>query len=87
MNVVEQTDGYELSYSGDVNKVLVKIPKQAIIVSQEALTAALTENVVAENIKPTLDTSYYSKQEVDQMIQQLRQELTANTRTEEHPQQ
>lgn len=87
LNVVEQTDGYELSYSGDVNKVLVKIPKQAIIVSQEAFTAALTENVVAENIKPTLDKSYYSKQEVDQMIQQLRQELTANTRTEEHPQQ
>lgn len=87
LNVVEQTDGYELSYSGDVNKVLVKIPKQAIIVSQEALTAALTENVVAENIKPTLDKSYYSKQEVDQMIQQLRQELMANTRTEEHPQQ
>lgn len=30
---------------------------------------------------------FYTKQEVDQMIQQLRQELTANTRTEEHPQQ
>lgn len=87
LNVVEQSDGYELSYTGDVNKVLVKIPKQAITVSQEALTAALTENVVAENIKPTLDKSYYSKQEVDQMIQQLRQELTSNTRTEEHPQQ
>lgn len=29
---------------------------------------------------------FYTKQEVDQMIQQLRQELTANTRTEEHPQ-
>lgn len=29
---------------------------------------------------------FYTKQEVDQMIQQLRQELTANTRTGEHPQ-
>lgn len=29
---------------------------------------------------------FYTKQEVDQMIQQLRQELTANTHTEEHPQ-
>lgn len=86
LNVVEQTDGYELSYSGDVNKVLVKIPKQAITVSQEVLTAALTENVVTETIKPTLDKSYYSKQEVDQMIQQLRQELTAGTHAEEHPQ-
>lgn len=87
LNVVEKADGYELSYTGDVNKVLAKIPKQAVTVGQEAITAALTENVVTESIKPTLDKSYYSKQEVDQMIQQLRQELTAGTHTEEHPQQ
>lgn len=87
LNVVEQTDGYELSYSGDVNKVLVKIPKQAITVSQEALTAALTENVVTETIKPTLDKSYYSKQEVDQLIQQLKHELMSEDHGEEHPQQ
>lgn len=30
---------------------------------------------------------FYTKQEVDQLIQQLRQELTAGTHTEEHPQQ
>ena len=87
LNVVEQTDGYELSYSGDVNKVLVKIPKQAITVSQEALTVALTENVVTETIKPTLDKSYYSKQEVDQLIQQLKHELMSEDHSEEHPQQ
>lgn len=87
LNVVEKTDGYELSYTGDVNKVLVKIPKQAITVSQEALTAALTENVVTETIKPTLDKSYYSKQEVDQLIQQLKHELMSEDHTEEHPQQ
>lgn len=86
LNVVEKADGYELSYTGDVNKVLAKIPKQAVTVGQEAITAALTENVVTESIKPTLDKSYYSKQEVDQMIQQLRQELTAGTHTEEHSQ-
>lgn len=61
--------------------------KKEVTVSQEALTAALTENVVTETIKPTLDKSYYSKQEVDQLIQQLRQELTAGTHTEDHPQQ
>lgn len=87
LNVVEQTDGYELSYSGDVNKVLVKIPKQAITVSQEVLTAAITENVVTETIKPTLDKSYYSKQEVDQLIQQLKHELMSEDHSEEHPQQ
>ena len=83
LNVVEKTDGYELSYTGDVNKVLVKIPKQAITVSQEVITAALTENVVTETIKPTLDKSYYSKEEVDNLIKKLKEELTA----EEHPQQ
>lgn len=87
LNVVEKTDGYELSYTGDVNKVLVKIPKQAITVSQEVLTAALTENVVTETIKPTLDKSYYSKQEVDQLIQQLKHELMSEDHAEEHPQQ
>ena len=86
LNVVEQTDGYELSYSGDVNKVLVKIPKQAITVSQEVLTAALTENVVTETIKPTLDKSYYSKEEVDRLIQQLKHELMSEDHGEEHPQ-
>lgn len=91
LNVVEKMDGYELSYTGDVNKVLVKIPKQAVTVSQEVLTAALTENVVTETIKPTLDKSYYSKEEVDNLIKKLKEELTANdydTHTsEEHPQQ
>lgn len=87
LNVVEKTDGYELSYTGDVNKVLVKIPKQAITVSQEVLTAALTENVVTETIKPTLDKSYYSKQEVDQLIHQLKHELMSEDHAEEHPQQ
>lgn len=87
LNVVEKTDGYELSYTGDVNKVLVKIPKQAITVSQEVITAALTENVVTETIKPTLDKSYYSKQEVDQLIQQLKHELMSEDHGEEHPQQ
>lgn len=87
LNVVEKTDGYELSYTGDVNKVLVKIPKQAITVSQEVLTAALTENVVTETIKPALDKSYYSKQEVDQLIQQLKHELMSEDHGEEHPQQ
>lgn len=87
LNVVEKTDGYELSYTGDVNKVLVKIPKQAIIVSQEVIMAALTENVVTETIKPTLDKSYYSKQEVDQLIQQLKHELMSEDHSEEHPQQ
>ena len=87
LNVVEQTDGYELSYSGDVNKVLVKIPKQVITVSQEVLTAALTENVVTETIKPTLDKSYYSKEEVDRLIQQLKHELMSEDHSEEHPQQ
>lgn len=87
LNVVEKTDGYELSYTGDVNKVLVKIPKQVITVSQEVLTAALTENVVTETIKPTLDKSYYSKQEVDQLIQQLKHELMSEDHSEEHPQQ
>lgn len=87
LNVVEKTDGYELSYTGDVNKVLVKIPKQAITVSQEVLTTAITENVVTETIKPTLDKSYYSKQEVDQLIQQLKHELMSEDHGEEHPQQ
>lgn len=87
LNVVEQTDGYELSYTGDVNKVLVKIPKQVITVSQEVLTAALTENVVTETIKPTLDKSYYSKEEVDRLIQQLKHELMSEDHSEEHPQQ
>lgn len=86
LNVVEKTDGYELSYTGDVNKVLVKIPKQAITVSQEVLTTAITENVVTETIKPTLDKSYYSKQEVDQLIQQLKHELMSEDHGEEHPQ-
>ena len=91
LNVVEKTDGYELSYTGDVNKVLVKIPKQAITVSQEVITAALTENVVTETIKPTLDKSYYSKEEVDNLIKNLKEELTAEDHdahsAEEHPQQ
>lgn len=87
LNVVEKTDGYELSYTGDVNKVLVKIPKQAITVSQEVLTTAITENVVTETIKPTLDKSYYSKQEVDQLIQQLEHKLMSEDHGEEHPQQ
>ena len=91
LNVVEKTDGYELSYTGDVNKVLVKIPKQAVTVSQEVLTAALTENVVTDVIKPTLDKSYYSKEEVDNLIKKLKEELTAEdhevTHSEEHPQQ
>lgn len=91
LNVVEKTDGYELSYTGDVNKVLVKIPKQAITVSQEVITAALTENVVTETIKPTLDKSYYSKEEVDNLIKKLKEELTAEDldthSAEEHPQQ
>lgn len=87
LNVVEKTDGYELSYTGDVNKVLVKIPKQVITVSQEVLTAALTENVVTETIKPTLDKSYYSKEEVDRLIQQLKHELMSEDHSEEHPQQ
>ena len=91
LNVVEKTDGYELSYTGDVNKVLVKIPKQAIIVSQEVITAALTENVVTETIKPTLDKSYYSKEEVDNLFKKLKEELTAEDHdthsAEEHPQQ
>ena len=91
LNVVEKTDGYELSYTGDVNKVLVKIPKQAIIVSQEVITTALTENVVTETIKPTLDKSYYSKEEVDNLIKKLKEELTAEDHdthsAEEHPQQ
>ena len=90
LNVVEKTDGYELSYTGDVNKVLVKIPKQAITVSQEVITAALTENVVTETIKPTLDKSYYSKEEVDNLIKKLKEELTAEDHdthsAEEHPQ-
>ena len=91
LNVVEKTDGYELSYTGDVNKVLVKIPKQAVTVSQEVITAALTENVVTETIKPTLDKSYYSKEEVDNLIKKLKEELTAEAHdthlAEEHPQQ
>ena len=91
LNVVEKTDGYELSYTGDVNKVLVKIPKQAITVSQEVITSALTENVVTETIKPTLDKSYYSKEEVDNLIKKLKEELTAEDHdthsAEEHPQQ
>lgn len=91
LNVVEKTDGYELSYTGDVNKVLVKIPKQAITVSQEVITAALTENVITETIKPTLDKSYYSKEEVDNLIKKLKEELTAEDHNahsaEEHPQQ
>lgn len=91
LNVIEKTDGYELSYTGDVNKVLVKIPKQAITVSQEVITAALTENVVTETIKPTLDKSYYSKEEVDNLIKKLKEELTAEDHdahsAEEHPQQ
>lgn len=91
LNVVEKTDGYELSYTGDVNKVLVKIPKQAITVSQEVITAALTENVVTETIKPTLDKTYYSKEEVDNLIKKLKEELTAEDHdthsAEERPQQ
>lgn len=91
LNVVEKTDGYELSYTGDVNKVLVKIPKQAITVSQEVITAALTENVITETIKPTLDKSYYSKEEVDNLIKKLKEELTVEDHdthsAEEHPQQ
>lgn len=91
LNVVEKTDGYELSYTGDVNKVLVKIPKQAITVSQEVITAALTENVITETIKPTLDKTYYSKEEVDNLIKKLKEELTAEDHdthsAEEHPQQ
>lgn len=91
LNVVEKTDGYELSYTGDVNKVLVKIPKQAITVSQEVITAALTENVITETIKPTLDKTYYSKEEVDNLIKKLKEELTVEDHdthsAEEHPQQ
>lgn len=75
----------------DVNKVLVKIPKQAITVSQEVITAALTENVITETIKPTLDKTYYSKEEVDNLIKKLKEELTAEDHdthsAEEHPQQ
>lgn len=74
----------EEHYEDGKNYVIMTIPFSSL--RELPIATALTENVVTETIKPTLDKSYYSKQEVDQLIQQLKHELMSEDHGEEHPQ-
>lgn len=81
LKFIKSENSYIIEYK---NYVIMTIPFSSL--RELPIATALTENVVTETIKPTLDKSYYSKQEVDQLIQQLKHELMSEDHSEEHPQ-
>lgn len=86
LRFIKLEDRYEIEYK---NHIIMTIPFSSL--RELPIAAALTENVITETIKPTLDKSYYSKEEVDNLIKKLKEELTAEDHdthsAEEHPQQ
>lgn len=86
LKFIKTENSYIIEYK---NYVIMTIPFSSL--RELPIATALTENVVTETIKPTLDKSYYSKEEVDNLIKKLKEELTAEDHdthsAEEHPQQ
>lgn len=71
--IVEYTPNYTNTQGELINnkRELFTIPRSLLdIPNKETI-----KNEVVESIKPTLDTTYYSKQEVDTLIDNLRKEL------------
>ena len=86
LKFIKSENSYIIEYK---NYVIMTIPFSSL--RELPIATALTENVITETIKPTLDKSYYSKEEVDNLIKKLKEELTAKDHdthsAEEHPQQ
>lgn len=86
LKFIKSENSYIIEYK---NYVIMTIPFSSL--RELPIATALTENVITETIKPTLDKSYYSKEEVDNLIKKLKEELTAEDHdthsAEEHPQQ
>ena len=90
LNALPAKDDYALSYDG-VSLYLTKTNDSSYMKSVQIIPEINIDNIDAETLtskmKPELDKSYYSKQEVDQLIQQLKHELMSEDHSEEHPQQ
>lgn len=85
LNALPAKDDYALSYDG-VSLYLTKTNDssymKSVQITPEINIDKINAEVLTSKLKPELDKSYYSKQEVDQLIQQLKHELMS----EEHPQ-
>ena len=90
LNALPAKDDYNLSYDG-VSLYLTKTNDssymKSVQITPEISIEKMNAEVLTSKLKPELDKSYYSKQEVDQLIQQLKHELMSEDHAEEHPQQ
>lgn len=90
LNALPAKDDYNLSYDG-VSLYLTKTNDssymKSVQITPEINIEKINAEVLTSKLKPELDKSYYSKQEVDQLIQQLKHELMSEDHSEEHPQQ
>lgn len=89
LNALPAKDDYNLSYDG-VSLYLTKTNDssymKSVQITPEISIEKMNAEVITSKLKPELDKSYYSKQEVDQLIQQLKHELMSEDHSEEHPQ-
>lgn len=90
LNALPAKDDYALSYDG-VSLYLTKTNDssymKSVQITPEINIDKINTETLTSKLKPELDKSYYSKQEVDQLIQQLKHELMSEDHSEEHPQQ
>ncbi len=90
LNALPAKDDYALSYDG-VSLYLTKTNDssymKSVQITPEINIDKINADALTSKLKPELDKSYYSKQEVDQLIQQLKHELMSEDHAEEHPQQ
>lgn len=89
LNALPAKDDYALSYDG-VSLYLTKTNDssymKSVQITPEINIDKINTETLTSKLKPELDKSYYSKQEVDQLIQQLKHELMPEDHSEEHPQ-
>lgn len=89
LNALPAKDDYALSYDG-VSLYLTKTNDSSYMKSVQITPEINIDKINAEaltsKMKPELDKSYYSKEEVDRLIQQLKHELMSEDHSEEHPQ-
>lgn len=90
LNALPAKDDYNLSYDG-ISLYLTKTNDSSYMKSVQITPKINIDRIDAgamtSKLKPELDKSYYSKEEVDRLIQQLKNELMSEDHGEEHPQQ
>lgn len=90
LNALPAKDDYNLSYDG-ISLYLTKTNDssymKSVQITPEINIDRIDAGAMTSKLKPELDKSYYSKEEVDRLIQQLKNELMSEDHGEEHPQQ